>query len=59
MEMAELVDLQKRFDESHGWGTSKADEATTVELIARDIVGLVGEVGEFANLIKKLQLLER
>lgn len=59
MEMADLVNLQKQFDKRHGWDASDADETTTIDFIARDIVGLVGEIGEFANLIKKLQLLER
>jgi len=56
MELKKLVAIQKEFDERHGWVPPAEDCELLVSFIVRDLVGLFGEVGEFANLVKKVQL---
>lgn len=56
MELNKLVEIQKEFDERHGWVPNSNDAKSIIEFAVRDLVGLFGEVGEFANIIKKIQL---
>lgn len=56
MELKQLVAIQKEFDQRHGWMPPAEDSELLVSFIVRDLVGLFGEVGEFANLVKKVQL---
>lgn len=56
MNLKELIDTQKSFDETHGWSVDSNDNKALIQTISDDIVGLVGELGEFANLIKKGKL---
>lgn len=57
MDISEIVALQKEFDENHGWSHNSSSISEKIDFINKDIVGSVGEIGEFANLIKKLNLL--
>lgn len=57
MDISKLVDLQKEFDENHGWSHNSSSISEKIELINKDIIGLVGEIGEFSNLLKKLNLM--
>ncbi|BBM18945.1 hypothetical protein G15_2616 [Enterococcus avium] len=55
MNIKDFMEIQNAFDEKHGW--SNSDSKTTVDTIEQlknDIVGLVGEVGEFSNIVKKV-----
>ncbi len=58
MNLSELIEYQRRFDSRHGWGAVSNEPKDLVPLISKDLIGLIGEVGEFANLLKKIQLLE-
>jgi NTP pyrophosphatase (non-canonical NTP hydrolase) len=57
MTLRELMEIQRMFDERHGWKIASNDDER-LSWISRDIIGLLGEVGEFANQIKKIQLLD-
>ena len=56
MQLSELIELQRELDERHGFETSFLDPAQKYAQLTKDIVGLFGEVGEFANLVKKMNL---
>jgi NTP pyrophosphatase (non-canonical NTP hydrolase) len=56
MKLSELLETQHQFDESHGWSVDRTDARAVVQAVSDDIVGLVGELGEFANHIKKVNL---
>lgn len=57
MALKHIVQRQKRFDADHGWTTDpSADPRTLLATLTRELVGLFGEVGEFANIVKKLSL---
>ncbi|WP_051345942.1 hypothetical protein [Bradyrhizobium sp. th.b2] len=54
-----LVSLCRRqidADRMHGFPVDLPDDAERCGQISRDLVGLMGEIGEFANLIKKVDL---
>ncbi|WP_342492175.1 hypothetical protein [Bacillus sp. FSL M7-0003] len=57
MDISKIVALQKEFDENHGWSHNSPTTSEKIDFINKDIIGLVGEIGEFSNLIKKLNLL--
>jgi|SRR5664280_2856273 NTP pyrophosphatase (non-canonical NTP hydrolase) len=59
MDLADLVAFQKNFDAQHGWDAQPQSTAEALTLLERDLVGLIGEIGEFANVLKKIRLLER
>lgn len=56
MEIKRLVEIQKEFDSRHGWTLESGSAKEKLEVINKDLVGLFGEIGELANLIKKLNL---
>jgi NTP pyrophosphatase (non-canonical NTP hydrolase) len=56
MQLSELIDLQRQLDKRHGFETEFADPTEKYAQVTKDVVGLFGEVGEFANLLKKLNL---
>ncbi|MER8565937.1 hypothetical protein NKH85_19725 [Mesorhizobium sp. M0924] len=58
MTLNDLVAVQRAFDARHGWTPDQQDVRSVLNFLARDTIGLVGEVGEFANELKKLQLVE-
>lgn len=53
MDLNTLVEIQRNFDRKHGWVVKCSDPNQLLRALADDLVGLLGEVGEFANLIKK------
>lgn len=56
MDLEALIDLQVRADRRHGFRLDFEDDEARLTQIERDLVGLFGEVGEFANLLKKVRL---
>ncbi|MFB5089325.1 hypothetical protein PGC35_19375 [Psychrobacillus sp. PGGUH221] len=48
--------MQKEFDTKHGWSLQSGNTSEKLEVISKDIIGLMGELGEFSNIIKKLNL---
>ena len=51
MELNALMRIQEEFDRAHGW-TIDGDERALIQATSDDLVGLLGELGEFANIIK-------
>ncbi len=56
MEISELVHKQISIDRTHGFEVEFNSEEELVTQIERDLIGLTGEVGEFANIVKKIRL---
>lgn len=56
MEIKRLTQIQKEFDAKHGWTLESNSSKAKLEMINKDLIGLFGEIGEFANLIKKLNI---
>lgn len=56
MELKELIAIQNKFDEEHGWLPKGQTGEALLSEIRKDLVGLFGEIGEFSNLIKKISL---
>lgn len=51
---ADIMAFQKKFDKEHGWAWTWTDDTTqNVRNLQKAVVALTGEVGEFANLVKK------
>lgn len=56
MELAALVKQQIAADRRRGFAVDFGTNVERHDQLARDLIGLVGEVGEFANLLKKVEL---
>jgi NTP pyrophosphatase (non-canonical NTP hydrolase) len=56
MELSALVRKQIDGDVRRGFPVQFANPVDRQEQLSRELVGLVGEVGEFANLLKKVSL---
>lgn len=56
MDLGSLIDKQIAADRRHGFPVDFADESERLAQLEKDLIGLVGEVGEFANLLKKVRL---
>lgn len=56
MELSEIVRRQIEADVRRGFPVQFASDSAKEEQLTRDTVGLMGEVGEFANLLKKVSL---
>lgn len=57
MELKELIEKQKQFDKDHGWTLDNDNFEEVLKAINKDLIGLFGEIGEFANLVKKINLI--
>ena len=54
MDLKEIVEINKTFSESRGWFFHKSNNNKEfLEKIQYNSIALAGEVGEFANLVKK------
>jgi NTP pyrophosphatase (non-canonical NTP hydrolase) len=56
MELSNLIKKQIDADERRGFPVVFGTDAERHDQLMRDLVGLVGEVGEFADLLKKVGL---
>lgn len=56
MNLDELVRMQNQFDATHGWNPEPGVPNATFRAIQSDLIGILGEMGEFANIVKKLAL---
>lgn len=56
MELSKLIERQLLSDRRRGFLVDFATDADRLRQIEEDLIGLFGEVGEFANLIKKVRL---
>lgn len=56
MDFTDLINRQINADQRRGFRAKFHTEEDAITQLEKDIVGLVGEVGEFANLLKKIHL---
>jgi NTP pyrophosphatase (non-canonical NTP hydrolase) len=56
MHLRAIIEKQIAADRRRGWPVEFDTEAEQQAQLNKDIVGLLGEIGEFANLIKKVGL---
>ncbi len=56
MDLQTLLNMQREFDERHGWSLDTVTPDRRLDVFEREIIGLIGEVGELANLVKKARL---
>lgn len=56
MELSELVEKQAAADRQRGLLKDFQTDAERHEQLTKDLVGLIGEIGEFANIAKKVGL---
>lgn len=56
MDLSKIVARQLAADIKRGFSEELQTDAERLAQLTRDTVGLVGEVGEFANLLKKVDL---
>ena len=55
MDLRALAAAQAEFDRQHGWSTDSPEPEALIAGLQKDIVGLVAEVGEFANIVQKIE----
>ena len=56
LELSALVKIQISADQRRGFQVDFDSDADRVRQMEKDIVGLIGEVGEFSNVLKKVIL---
>lgn len=56
MDLSALVERQISADRRRGFRVDFDNDEERVAQLEKDLVGLVGEVGEFANVLKKIRL---
>lgn len=56
MELASLIQQQIERDRRRGFPVDFDQDSDRIDQLMRDLVGLMGEIGEFANLLKKVGL---
>lgn len=56
MDLNKMVQHQRDFDAKHGWIPAEHDTEAVFRTLQEDLIGLFGEVGEIANIIKKIAL---
>ncbi|MEM5883018.1 MAG: MazG-like family protein [Candidatus Aenigmatarchaeota archaeon] len=54
MNLKELARFQREFDKRHGWDWSKSSKEEKIKHLQHAAIALAGEVGEFANTVKKI-----
>jgi NTP pyrophosphatase (non-canonical NTP hydrolase) len=59
MNIQQMAERQAEFDRRHGWSTLNTDDSNRIAWLKEDLIGLVGEIGELANEVKKLTLESR
>ena len=59
MDLSKIARLQIEADVRRGFSKELQTYAERIAQLTRDTVGLIGEVGEFANLLKKSDLTSR
>jgi NTP pyrophosphatase (non-canonical NTP hydrolase) len=60
MDLRQISEMQIKMDQHHGFPVTFPGPHEKYEQLTKDLVGLFGEVGEFANVVKKINIkLER
>jgi NTP pyrophosphatase (non-canonical NTP hydrolase) len=56
MELNQIVELQVKLDALHGFPVKFPTEGEKYAQLTKDLVGLFGEIGEFSNIVKKINI---
>ena len=56
MNFKEIIKKQIEMDERHGFPVYFNSEIEKYRQLTKDLVGLFGEIGEFANIVKKVNI---
>ena len=56
MDLATLMKIQITSDETRGFPVKFTGDRERVLQLMKDLVGLFGEIGEFSNLLKKIEI---
>ena len=56
MELTEIAKIQIEMDERHGFPVHFSSDHEKYQQLTKDLVGLFGEVGEFSNIVKKINI---
>ena len=56
MEINELMHMQVQLDKAHGFPVDFSNRQEKYDQLTKDLVGLFGEVGEFSNIVKKINI---
>lgn len=56
MQLKQLVDMQVALDEANGFPVKFSDPTARYDQLTKDLVGLYGEIGEFSNVVKKINI---
>jgi len=56
MEFNQILKMQIEMDELHGFPVEFASQRDKYDQLTKDLVGLVGEIGEFSNIVKKINI---
>jgi NTP pyrophosphatase (non-canonical NTP hydrolase) len=56
MDLRKITELQIKMDELHGFPVRFSSEQEKYAQLTKDLVGLFGEIGEFSNVVKKINI---
>jgi len=56
MEFEEITKMQIEMDERHGFPVHFSSDHEKYQQLTKDLVGLFGEIGEFSNIVKKINI---
>lgn len=56
MNLQEMAQMQITMDERHGFPVHFTTEQEKYQQLTKDLVGLFGEIGEFSNIVKKINI---
>lgn len=56
MDIKKLLEKQVAQDESIGFPVKFTDDTEKYDQLTKDLVGLFGEIGEFSNIVKKINI---
>ena len=56
MELRRISEMQIEMDERHGFPVHFDDPVHKYEQLTKDLVGMFGEIGEFSNIVKKVNI---
>lgn len=56
MEFEEIKKIQIEMDERHGFPVRFSSDYEKYQQLTKDLVGLFGEIGEFSNIVKKINI---
>ncbi len=56
MDLKKIAEMQVKMDELHGFPVQFSTTQEKYQQLTKDLVGLFGEIGEFSNIVKKINI---